>query len=411
MLYYIKMNRERYTQIVVSVLIAALLLGIGFYAGEKNSRQNIPASILNATSTEESVNMTPFWEAWGILEDKFAPSSSSTPTISSQSKIWGAIQGLTASYGDPYTVFFPPVESKAFGEEISGSFGGVGMEIGISIDGVLTVVAPLKGTPAEAAEVKSGDKIIMIGDKSAVGMTTDEAIKLIRGEPGTNVVVTFRREGAKESLTKTLTRALIEIPTVNTKTLDNGIFVIELYNFSANSPSIFRSALRKFVESGSDKLILDLRNNPGGYLEAALDMASWFLPTGKLVVTEDFGGKRENIEYRSKGYDIFTDKLKFAILINGGSASASEILSGALREYNKAILIGEKTFGKGSVQELVPVTSDTSLKITVAHWLTPMGNSISNGGLTPDIEVKLTPENTKNDNDPQLKAAVDYLIK
>jgi carboxyl-terminal processing protease len=251
----------------------------------------------------------------------------------------------------------------------------------------------------------------MIGNVSAAKMSTDEAIKMIRGEAGTSIAVTFGRKGVKEPMVKTLVRANIEIPTINTKLLPENVFVIELYSFSANSPNLFRKALRKFVESGSDKLVLDLRNNPGGYLEAALDMSSWFLPTGETVVIEDFGGKKEPEIYRSKGYDIFTGKLKFVILVNEGSASASEILAGALREYNKAILIGSKTFGKGSVQELVPVTGDTSLKVTVAHWLTPLGKSISNGGLTPDIEVKITAENTKGGKDPQMDAAVKYLTK
>jgi carboxyl-terminal processing protease len=403
------MNKERYTQILSSVVIAAILFAAGFYTGRKNSLSSVPAEFLNATSTE-SVDMAPFWEAWNLLDEKFSPASSTAPKVKNQAKVWGAIGGLAGSFGDPYTVFFPPVESKSFNEEISGSFGGVGMEIGIK-DGLLTVVAPLKNTPAEAAGVKSGDKIISIGDKSALNMSTDEAIGLIRGDVGTPVVVTFGREGVKEPMIKTLIRANIEIPTVNTKILPGNVFVIDLYSFSAISPNLFRGALREFVQSGSDKLVLDLRNNPGGYLEAALDMASWFLPTGKTVVTENFGDKMPPNVYRSKGYDIFTDKLKFVILVNEGSASASEILAGALQEYGKAVLVGERTFGKGSVQELVPVTNDTSLKITVAHWFTPFGKSISNGGLTPDIEVKLTAENTKGGKDPQMDAAVKYLMK
>jgi carboxyl-terminal processing protease len=403
------MNKERYTQVLISILIAGILFSAGFYFGQKNSSVNIPTQFLNATSTK-SVDMAPYWEAWKILDEKFAPTASTTPSISNQDKIWGSISGLASAYGDPYTVFFPPVESKSFAEEISGSFGGVGMEIAIQ-DDALTIVAPLKDTPAERAGVLAGDKILMIGDKSAQKMSTDEAIKLIRGEVGTSVKVTFGRKGVKEPMVKNLVRANIEIPTIDTKLLSGNVFVINLYSFSATSPNLFRGALRKFVESGSDKLVLDLRNNPGGYLEAALDMASWFLPTGKVVVSENFGEKIEPKLYRSKGYDIFTDKLKMVILVNEGSASASEILAGALREYNKAILVGEKTFGKGSVQELVPLTSDTSLKITVAHWFTPLGHSISNNGLVPDIEVKLTPENTKNGNDPQLNAAVKYLTK
>ena len=407
---YQKMVKERYTQIFTSLIIAAILFVAGFYFGQKDPSAGIPAQILNATSTE-SVDMANFWKAWSILDGKFAPKSSTTPPVTNKNKMWGAIQGLTSSYGDPYTVFFPPVESKAFEEEISGAFGGVGMEIGISPDGFLTVIAPLKNSPAEKAGVLAGDNIVMIEDKSAIKMSTEEAVKMIRGEIGTSVVVTFERKGVKEPLIKTLVRASIEIPTVNTKLTPDGVFVISLYSFSATSPNLFRGALREFVESGSNKLVLDLRNNPGGYLEAALDMASWFLPTGKVVVTENFG---ENIEpkiYRSKGYNIFTDKLKFAILVNEGSASASEILAGALREHNKAILIGTNTFGKGSVQELVSLTSDTSLKITVAHWFTPLGKSISNGGLTPDIGVKLTAENTKGGKDPQMEAAVKYLTK
>lgn len=402
------MIKERQTQIFYSVLIVLAVFTIGFFVGKKSSTNYQSVRFLNATTTE-SVDMDPFWKTWGVLEEKFAPASTTTPPVSNQDKLWGAIQGLTASYGDPYTVFFPPVESKAFEEEISGSFSGVGMEIGVN-NGVLTVVAPLKGSPAEAAGVKAGDKIIMIGDKSSLNMSTDEAVKLIKGEAGTSVTITFSREGVKEPIVKTITRTVIDIPTVNTKLLPSGVFVIELYNFSANSPGLFRGALREFVESGSDKLVLDLRNNPGGYLEAALDMASWFLPTGKVVVTEDFGGKQEKKEYRSKGYDIFNENLKFAILVNEGSASASEILAGALKEYGKATLIGQRTFGKGSVQELLSVTSNTSLKVTVAHWYTPLGNSISNGGLAPDIEIKLTKENTANGNDPVLNKAVEFLL-
>ncbi|MBN2093995.1 MAG: S41 family peptidase [Candidatus Zambryskibacteria bacterium] len=401
------MNKERYTQIIWSIVIAGILFSLGYYTGKGDSWQN-PPQILNATSTE-SADMGSFWRAWQLLDEKFAPSSSTTPQISNKEKIWGAIQGLAASYGDPYTVFFPPEESKAFEEDISGSFGGVGMEIEVR-DGLLTVVAPLKDTPAEKAGVKAGDKIIAIGDTPSISMSSTEAVKMIRGKIGTPIVITFKRENIDEPLTKTIIRDNIKIPIIKTELLSEGVFVISLYSFSATSPNEFRNALREFVESGSDKLILDLRNNPGGYLEAALDIASWFLPTGKVVVSENFGEKgKEPKIYRSKGYDIFTDKLKFAILVNEGSASASEILAGALREYNKATLIGNKTFGKGSVQELVSVENDTSLKITVAHWLTPLGNSISENGLIPDIEVEITEENTKDGRDPVLEKAVEYL--
>lgn len=406
------MNKDRYIQTLTSITIVLIIFYIGFHFGKKNTIKSLPpANILNTANLENGADMEPYWKVWNILEDNFSPASSTAPKVSNEDKIWGSIQGLASSYKDPYTVFFPPVESKAFEEQISGSFGGVGMEMDIGADGFLTVVAPLKDTPAERAGIISGDKVIAVDRKSVINMPINEAIKLIKGDIGTEVEITLVRKGIKDPIVKKIIRAKINIPTINTKLLPNNIFVIELYSFTATAPDLFRKALREFVESGSDKLILDLRNNPGGYLEASLDMASWFLPQGKLVVSENFGDKKPSKVYKSKGYDVFNDNLKFVILVNEGSASASEILAGALREHKKAILIGSKTFGKGSVQELLPVTSDTSLKVTVAHWFTPEGNSISDGGLTPDIEVKLTKENTENGNDPVMEKAVEYLTK
>jgi carboxyl-terminal processing protease len=401
-------NVTKYIQVLVSLVLVAAIFGMGFYSG-KGRGGAVSVTIGNSTNEiSENADFGPFWSAWEVLEDKYVGASSTTVAVSPQQKVWGAIEGLAAAYDDPYTIFFPPVESKMFSDEIKGSFGGVGMEVA-SQEGLLTVVAPLKGTPAERAGVRAGDKIIQINDKPSARMPVDEAISLIRGEQGTTVTITFAREGAVDPLVKDLVREPIQIPTIESELLPNGVFVLSLYSFSENSPDLFRQALREFVESGSDKLVLDLRNNPGGYLEAAVSMASWFLPTGKVVVAEDFGGKRESVFHRSRGYDVFEENLKFAILVNGGSASAAEILAGALSEHGKAVLIGEKTFGKGSVQELVPITGDTSLKVTVGHWHTPNGNSISNGGLTPSIEVKMTADDVKAERDPQLARAVELL--
>lgn len=398
-------NKYRIAGIIV---LMALLFSSGYFLGESSASSQPAAAILNSEEKAIPADMAPFWKAWKILDEKFAPASSTTDPVTAEKKIWSATEGLAGSYGDPYTVFFPPKESKMFEEEIRGSFGGVGMEIGIQ-DNALTVIAPIKNSPAEKAGIKAGDKILTIDDKPAQKFSTDEAVGMIRGEEGTQVTIVFYRPSTKEEFTKILGRAVIDIPTIDANLRSDGVFVIKLYNFSAVSPNLFRSALRQFVESKSDKLVLDLRGNPGGYLEAALDMASWFLPSGKVVVTEDFGTKKEPTIYRSKGYDVFNANLKFAILVDKGSASASEILAGALQQQGKAKLFGENTFGKGSVQELVNVTDNTSLKVTVAHWLTPNGISISNGGLKPDFEVKVTPENTKNGNDPVMNRAVEYL--
>jgi carboxyl-terminal processing protease len=233
-------------------------------------------------------------------------------------------------------------------------------------------------------------------------------VNYIRGPEGTTVTLTIGRAG-KTPFDVKIVRQIISVPIIDTEELEGGIFRISLYSFTENSAVLFRSALREFIESGSNKLILDLRGNPGGYLESALDMASWFLPAGTPVIREDRGaGKEENV-YRSRGYDIFTDKLQMVILVDGGSASASEILAGALSELGKATLIGETTFGKGSVQELVPVTTDTSIKVTIARWLTPNGNTISELGITPKIEVKRTEEDFKNGRDRQLERAIEFL--
>ena len=210
---------------------------------------------------------------------------------------------------------------------------------------------------------------------------------------------------------------MIDIPTIETEVKENknirdGVFIIRLYSFTAVSPNLFREALRKFVQSKATRLVIDLRGNPGGYLESATDIASWFLPMGKVVVTEDYGGNGPNKIHKSKGYNIFNDNLKMAILVNGGSASASEILAGALSEYGKAILVGTQTFGKGSVQELIKVTPETSLKVTVARWLSPNGNSFSHDGIIPDEIIEITEDDLdyiKDGGDPQMDRAIELL--
>jgi len=278
-------------------------------------------------------------------------------------------------------------------------------------DKILTVVAPLKNTPADKAGIKSGDKIIKINDQTTSGLSVEEAIKLIRGPKGTVVSLTIFREGASQPKELKITRDTIEIPTLDTELRKDGIFVVRLYSFSANSANLFRNAMKEFVNSGSNKLLLDLRGNPGGYLDAAVDMASWFLKSGKTIVTEDYGNSQAPEIFRSKGYDIFNDKLKFIILIDGGSASASEILAGAMQDNGRAKLVGAQSFGKGSVQQVVDVTPDTILKITVAKWLTPSGISISEKGLTPDYPVEISDKDIAEKKDTQLEKAVELLLQ
>jgi carboxyl-terminal processing protease len=293
-----------------------------------------------------------------------------------------------------------------FESEISGEFGGVGMEMGQK-DGVLTIIAPLKDTPASKAGILAGDKIVKIGDLVSTDMSVDKAVSMIRGEPGTSVTITIVREGLTQPKVVTMTRAKISIPTVDTEK-HGDVFVIKLYSFSAQSPGLFQNALKEFADSGTTKLVLDLRNNPGGYLDAAVSMASWFLPQGDVVVKEI--GKTDNdvTLHKSAGPGVFKGKIKMVVLVNKGSASASEILAGALSEHGVATLMGTQTYGKGSVQELMKLTSDTSIKITIAKWYTPEGVSISDSGLTPKVVLEPNKDET---HDTQLDAAIDYLNK
>lgn len=416
---------------IQSIALATLLIGgvfyAGFYAGAHFKTDIEKVTTLEGKEIppelQAKVDFSPFWSVWNVLNEKFVSSATST---SDQTRVWGAIAGLAASLDDPYTVFLTPEDTKLFESEISGNFEGIGMEIGIK-DDMLTVIAPLKGTPAERAGIRPGDKILKINDEASASMRVEQAVKLIRGKKGSEVRLTLIREGKKEPFEVKVVRDTIAIPTLDTEikkgavaasgqsgaenALQNGVFVIRLYNFSANAPRMFRDALRDFVESGSNKLVLDLRGNPGGFLEAGVDIASWFLPAGKVVVVEDFGKGKERRAHRSRGYDVFNENLKMAILVNSGTASASEILAGALQAHGKAKLIGTKTFGKGSVQELVKIVPDASLKVTVARWLTPNDISLSNGGLTPDIEVKLTPEDAEKGRDPQLDKAIELLTQ
>ncbi len=370
--------------------------------------QTINASLNGTKDKPEDVDFALFWKAWNTVNEKFVRTKVAS-TTTDKDKVYGAIKGMVESVNDPYTVFFPPAEATSFESEIEGNFEGVGMEMGIKGE-VLTVITPLKGSPAEKSGIRPGDKVIQIEGKMTTDYSIDQAVKLIRGKKGTSVTLLVVREGVEKPIEIKIVRDTINLPTIDTK-LDtkNNIFTIKLYTFSAQSASLFRNALREFVDSKSNKLILDLRGNPGGFLDAAVDMASWFLPPGKTVVMEDYGNGKTEVVERSRGYNIFNENLRMIILIDGGSASASEILAGALSEYGKAKLVGTKSFGKGSVQEYIKLNSETALKVTVARWMTPNGKSISEGGLIPDVEVKLTAEDVTAGRDPQMDKAIELL--
>lgn len=397
--------------ILQSVGIVVIIFALGFIAG--NFQTVIAAKL------ESKVSITTFWKVWNLLDKEFVETAhkpvegfNSYDGLSKQERrIYGAIKGMVDSEKDPYTTFFTPKETESFETEIKGSFSGVGMEVGKK-DGVLIVIAPIVDTPAFRAGVKAGDKIIKINDISTVDMSVDKAISLIRGEKGTTVNISMYRDGVDKPLEFSLVRDTIKLPTLDhSYDLKTGVYTIKLYSFSEQSAQLFREAIVAFDKTKSKKLIIDLRGNPGGYLEAALDMTSWFIPAGKVVVTQDYGTKSPQEQLRSYGHGPVPADVKIAVLVDGGSASASEILAGALQDYGRATLVGQQTFGKGSVQEYLKITDDTGLKVTIARWLTPKGNSISVSGLKPDVEVKPTEEQVKNKQDVVLDKAVEILSK
>jgi carboxyl-terminal processing protease len=392
--------------------LAVLFASATFFSGlQLGSGMGLEASVGSLLSPQtqpaDNADLSEFWQVWNLLNEKFVASTTTEP-VSAQDRVYGAIEGLVASYGDPYTIFLPPSDAEAFEEDISGNFSGVGMEVGVR-DGYITVIAPLPDTPADKAGILTGDIVTRIDGVSTEGMSVDEAVDRIRGEKGTTVTLTIYRQGEDQMREVPVVRDTINVPTIETKT-DGDVFIISIYSFNALAEAEMQRALRDYVASGKTKLILDLRGNPGGYLQGAVSIGSYFLPTGKVIVRESFGdGKAEQV-YRSTGKTLGIHAPKqMVVLVNGGSASASEILAGALQEQGVATLIGSQTYGKGSVQELVDLFDGSSLKVTVARWLTPNGRSISAGGLTPDMVVDRTNEQILSGDDPQMQKAMEFL--
>ncbi len=391
--------------IVVIFLVTAILssFGAGFYFGAMRIPATPPEGILNAELGKPAgVDFSLFWQAWRALEENYVDKSE----INYQQMIFGAVLGMVDSVGDPYTVYMPPEDSKIFKEDVSGEFQGVGMEIGIR-NNQLTVIAPLEGTPADRAGLRAGDNITAINGTSTQGMSTDKAVKLIRGPRGSEVVLTIFRDGWNETMDFTIVRDVIEIPSMKLEIKEDRIAYLKLYQFSEAARGSFSESAIEIINSPADRIILDLRNNPGGYLEVAKYIAGWFLQKDQLVAIEDFGADIEDKDYRSGGPSTLLD-YPLIVLINKGSASASEILAGALRDNRNVQLVGEQSFGKGSVQTLENLDMG-SLKVTVARWRTPNGVLINGTGLTPDVVVELTDDDFKNNLDPQLDRAIEIL--
>ncbi len=402
---------KRPAKITLSLLALFLVGMLGFSAGRlsqttTSAKTTPPLNVTTGTPTEnEVVDFGIFWETWNTAKELYL----SKGKVDEKEMVYGAVKGMVQSLGDPYTEFFTPEENKTFQQDVSGSFGGIGAEIGFK-NGDLTIVAPLKDSPAEQVGLRAGDKILKIGDTIVTkDMSLEEAIRLIRGPVDTKITLLILKKDSQTPKEFTITRREITIPTAEMEMLSDGIAHIKLYNFNARAATKFYSLIFNSLVQGARGYIIDVRSNPGGYLEVSIDIASHFVEPGHVVVKEEnYKGQVQFHRSRIGGSAILKN-FPTVMLVNEGSASASEILAGALRDNRGIKIIGKKTFGKGSVQELRTLSDGSSLKITVARWLTPNGTSLANGGIVPDYDIDLTEEQIKNGQDPQLEKAIEVL--
>ena len=393
-------SKNSFSFLVIITIIITFVFG--FLLGSVRDSVLLVSGVENQEQGQpEKVDFSLFWDVWLLLEKKYPQE------LDYQAMVYGAISGMVDSLDDPYTTFFNPEEARIFKEDVKGVFEGVGMEIGIRKN-QLTVIAPLEGTPAQKAGFLPGDIIVKIDDVSTMDISVEQAVKLIRGVSGTEVILTVFREDWTETKEIKVVRSTIKVPSLKWELKEDNIAYIRLYHFSEEANDDFEDIAKEILNSPAEKMILDLRGNPGGYLQVAQDITGWFLEKGDIVTIEDFGEDKKPRNYEARGNSRLLD-YPIVILINQGSASASEIMAGALRDNRGVKLVGETSFGKGSVQEFDEFGDSSGLKVTVAKWLTPNGDYISEVGLTPDIEVEMTIDDYNEERDPQLDKAIEIL--
>ena len=404
------MNKKKILEITIVAVLGLALIGGGFWAGWVAGRKYptnlvvMDATNLSSDSTSSVADFSTFWQAWNLIDNDYLREASTTP----QKKLYGAINGLVNSLGDPYTEFFTPEANSQFQQNIEGNFGGIGAELGVNAKDEIAVIAPLKGTPAEKAGLKSGDWIVAVNGTSTDGLTIDDAVNLIRGDIGTKVTLTVMRNGWQKTQDFTIIRANIQVPTVDFE-MKGDIAHVSLHEFTQDAGSLFYGALVKAVNANAKGIVLDLRGDPGGYLEIAVDISGYFLKPGTLVVTEA-GRNGTSTTYTADGNGALAN-LPLVVLIDGGSASASEILAGALHDDRGVKLVGEKSFGKGTVQTLEALADGSAIKLTVAHWVMPSGRILDHDGIVPDyvVTVPTSTATTATSTDIQLNKALQVL--
>ncbi len=396
---------------VAVLLVIAISYYVGYQAGHKGFIF-VPKSfqVINQNNAPATVDYGLLWKVIDVLNTKYIDKP-----IDQQKVLYGAVSGAVSALGDPYTTFFPPQQLNDFQTQLAGSFGGIGAEVGEK-DGNVVVIAPLDGTPAKAAGIMAGDIIAQVDGQSTSGWSVDQAVDKIRGPKGTTVTLQIVRQGQDKPLTFKIVRDTIVVKSVrwSYKTvLVNGknktIAIITMSEFGDDTTGLFNQAINDILTHNVSGIIVDLRNNPGGYLQSAVDVASAWVKQGDLVVSEAHSDGTI-VTYKGEGNPRLAG-IKTIVMINGGSASAAEILSGALHDHGLAQLLGEKSFGKGSVQELVDLPGGSGVKVTVAKWITPNGINLNHNGLTPDIPVTLTAADATAGKDTQMDAALQQFAK
>ncbi|MEK7094650.1 MAG: S41 family peptidase [Patescibacteria group bacterium] len=385
----------------VCALAAAFLFG--YAVGGDRSGAVLGGEVDNigdVYSTAGDVDFRLYWDVWRLLQQDYLRGPKDDKTL-----FYGSLEGLVDSLDDPHSAFFNPKRANDFETDISGKFEGIGAEIG-KRDGQIVVIAPLADSPAEQAGLKAGDAVFLIDEKETDGMTVDEAVRNIRGAKGTTVVLTVLHEKAEQVEKISIVRNTIKIDSVKWEIGKDGIAKISLRYFNEDTAREFNRAVVGLLAKNPTGLIVDMRNNPGGLLDRAVTVAGEWTGPRNVVSERDKNGRIS--EFPASNVARLS-KLKTVLLVNGGSASATEIVTGALQDYGLATVVGSKTYGKGSVQEYRELEDGSAIKITVAEWLTPKGRSIDDVGLEPDVVVEISDDDAKNGRDAQLERAIEII--
>jgi carboxyl-terminal processing protease len=407
-------------RIIVALIIAIFLMLVSFAGGiftgiNLPSNLNLPSGLsLQATSqsqptpevastpVDRETLFRPFWQAWDLVHKQYVEQPVDDTTL-----MRGAISGMLSSLGDPNTAYMDPIQYQQANAPLEGSYEGIGAWVDPTGE-FLTIISPMEGSPAEGAGLKSGDMITAVDGSSVVGIDPTLVLRQVLGPAGSTVVLTIQREGEENPFDVSIVREKIVIPLVTSKMLDNNIAYLQIIQFGDKTENNVRDALKELMRNNPQGLILDLRNDPGGYLDTAIAVVSQFIPDG-VVMYEDHGnGERVTFTARPGG---LATEIPLVVLVNEGSASASEITAGAIQDRGRGTLVGTTTFGKGTVQSWSTLVDDQgAIKVTIAHWLTPNERQIHGVGLTPDVEVQLTEEDVKADLDPQLDKAIEIIL-